>query len=107
MLSILLTICCFAALPLYLWHVNRATSTLPAEVEELIQKPWTPEQIKEAYRQAQTTPTDVVPYLFQKKDRRYVVVGGSGKMILSKHSCIAHNFRPCGRLDSAAFAHER
>lgn len=62
----------------YLWHANRAISTAPAEATELAQKPWTKDEITEAYRKAQTSPTDVKPYLFSRKERRYIVTGGSG-----------------------------
>jgi len=62
----------------YLWHANRAISTAPDEAVKLTQKPWTEEEIREAYRNAQIAPTDVRPYLFPKKDRRYIVTGGSG-----------------------------
>jgi len=62
----------------YLWHANRAISTAPAEATELAQKPWTKDEIREAYRKTQTSPTDVKPYLFSKKNRRYIVTGGSG-----------------------------
>lgn len=63
----------------YLWLVNRAISTAPVEATRLTQKPWTDEQLQAAYRKYQASPTDVTPYLFGKKDRRYVVVGGSGE----------------------------
>lgn len=64
---------------LYLYHANRAISTTPPEAEKLAQKPWTAEQRRDAYERAQKSPTDVRPFLFSKKDRRYVVVGGSGE----------------------------
>jgi len=62
----------------YLWHCNRAVATAPDEALQLAQTPWTEEQIRSAYRRVQITPTDVKPYLFSKRNRRYVVCGGSG-----------------------------
>ncbi len=69
----------FALLLAYLWHANRAVSTAPVEALKLSQKPWTKDEIREEYRRAQRSPTDVTPFLFTKKDRRYIVTGGSGK----------------------------
>ena len=63
----------------YLWHMNRAISTAPAEATNVTQSPWTAEDFKNAYEKAQDSPVDVKPFLFSKKDRRYIVVGGSGK----------------------------
>lgn len=64
----------------YLWFVNRSVSVAPIEATRLAQKPWTTEQLQEAYRKFEASPTDVTPYLFGKKNRRYVVVGGSGEL---------------------------
>lgn len=72
--SIALTI-----LILYLYHADRAISTAPPEATRLSQRPWTTEQMRDAYKKAQESPTDVRPFLFSRQDRRYIVVGGSGK----------------------------
>jgi len=75
----LLLMCASVSLLLaYLWHANRAISTVPAEALKLTQKPWTKDELREAYRKAQISPTDVKPFLFSKKNRRYIVTGGSG-----------------------------
>lgn len=74
----------FTLVVLYLYHANRAISTAPDEITRLTQKPWTAEQRRDAYKKAQTSPTDVRQFLFGKKDRRYVVVGGSGKLVPTK-----------------------
>lgn len=66
-------------LSIYLWHANRAISTAPPQATKVAQKPWTKGQIENAYKKAQISPTDVTPFLFRKKDRRYIVVGGSGR----------------------------
>lgn len=71
----------FALTALYLYHANRAISTAPPELTKLTQKPWTVEQMRDAYKKTQTSPTDVKPFLFSKRNRRYVVVGGSGQLV--------------------------
>lgn len=65
-------------LGLYLWHVHRALESTPDEARGLAQPPWTKEMVEDEYRRAQTETTDVRPFLFDRKNRRYVVVGGSG-----------------------------
>lgn len=62
----------------YLWHCDRAVTTTHPEALKLAQKPWTTDEIREAYRKLQTSPIDVKPYLCPKKNRRYVIAGGSG-----------------------------
>lgn len=87
---------------IYLWHASRSISTAPDDAVKLTQKPFTKQQIEEAYRLAQATPVDVKPYLFSKKNRRYVVTGGSGMHrgeALPSHTDIC---RTCGWLDCAA-----
>lgn len=72
------SLCGLILASLYLWHMNRAIATVPEEFTKLIQKPWTKEEMQEAYRKAQESPRDVTPYLLSKKNRRYIVIGGSG-----------------------------
>ncbi|KIX95048.1 uncharacterized protein Z520_09358 [Fonsecaea multimorphosa CBS 102226] len=62
----------------YLYHVNRAISTLPDEVEKLAGKPWTEEVVQAAYEKCRRDRPDFRKYLPAKQDRRYVVFGGSG-----------------------------
>lgn len=64
---------------LWLWNINRVISTLPEAARKLVQKDWTKKEIEDAYEHAQTSPTDVKPFLFTRQNRRYVVVGGSGR----------------------------
>jgi len=78
-LWILLTSFGLLLLVTYLWLVNRAISIAPPEALRLAQKPWTTQKVQDAYREFQAHPTDVTPYLFGKKNRRYIIVGGSGK----------------------------
>ena len=62
----------------YLWLANYAmTQSLPGAMNHA-QKPWTEEEMREAYEEAQKSPIDVRPFLPPRKKRRYIVVGGSG-----------------------------
>lgn len=65
-------------LGLYLRHVHRALESTPDEAHRRAQQPWTKEMIENEYQRVQKETTDVKPFLFDRKDRRYVVVGGSG-----------------------------
>jgi nucleoside-diphosphate-sugar epimerase len=62
----------------FIWLLERGLSGTPGEANKLAQKRWTTEDLREAYRKVQESPTDVAPYLFSRRGRRYVVVGGSG-----------------------------
>lgn len=64
---------------LYIWHVHRALESTPDEARRLAQPPWTKEMIEDEYQRVQKESTDVRPFLFDRKNRRYVVVGGSGQ----------------------------
>lgn len=68
-----------AALIAYLWQCNRAISTTHPAAAKLCQKPWTEQQVKEAYRRAESDPIDVRKVLAPKQGRRYVVTGGAGE----------------------------
>lgn len=70
--------CSVVLISFYLWHMHRTISTAPGEFLKITQKPWTKEEIRAAYEKVKTSPKDVTPFLFSKKNRRYVVVGGSG-----------------------------
>lgn len=80
-LWILVTSGALLLLVIYLWLVNRSISIAPPEGLRLAQKPWTAQKVQDAYHEFQESPTDVTPYLFGKKNRRYIVVGGSGKFL--------------------------
>lgn len=67
------------ALVAYLWHCDRAIRITHPEAAKLVNKPWTLQQVKEAYRRAETDPIDVRKFLPPKLGRRYVVTGGSGE----------------------------
>ncbi|KIW27642.1 uncharacterized protein PV07_07366 [Cladophialophora immunda] len=62
----------------YLYHVNRAISTLPEEAEKLAGRPWTEEVAQAAYEKCRRDRPDFLKYLPPKQNRRYVVFGGSG-----------------------------
>ena len=64
---------------LYLWHVNQAMSGTPEEVKKITPNRWTEEEIRETYTRLEKEPIDFTPPLPPKLNRRYIVVGGSGK----------------------------
>ena len=66
------------AILIYLWRCNRAISVTPPEAARWAQDEWTEEQIWAEYSEMQRSPVDVRPYLFDRQNRRYIVVGGSG-----------------------------
>lgn len=78
---LLILLASLVLLTTYLWAANRAISIAPPEALRLAQKPWTTEEIQDAYRRFQVSHTDVTPYLFGAKNRRYIVVGGSGERL--------------------------
>lgn len=90
-MAILLYIAGFtAALIAYLWQCNRAISTTHPEAAKLCQKPWTEQQVKEAYRRAESDPIDVRKVLAPKQGRRYVVTGGAGEFSTTSIQGIEH-----------------
>ena len=68
---------------LYLYHVNSAMKVVPEEVHKSSPHRWTIHEIKEAYKKSQESPVDVSRSIPPKQSRRYVVVGGSGMLILN------------------------
>lgn len=62
----------------YLWQCQRAVSITHPEAAKLAHKPWTKEEIREAYRREEKDPVDVKKFLPKKLGRRYIVTGGSG-----------------------------
>ncbi len=71
-----------AGLVAYLFHINRLLSGTPDEIAQLVQERWTPELLRETYARLEKHPINTESYrhrLPPRLDRRYVVVGGSGK----------------------------
>jgi hypothetical protein len=66
----------------YLWHLNRAMLGVPDEVQKISPHRWTPDDIKAAYAKIVKDPIDDTVHLPPKLERRYIVVGGSGKRSL-------------------------
>ena len=64
---------------LYLYHVNRGMLEVPEGTRRLSPRRWTVDQIKSAYKKNLKNPIDVTESLPPKQQRRYIVVGGSGK----------------------------
>lgn len=70
------------SLALYLYHVNRGMSYVPDEAIIFSPHRWTVNEIKEAYERNINAPIETTQYLPPKQNRRYVVVGGSGRSFL-------------------------
>ncbi|EXF79279.1 3-beta hydroxysteroid dehydrogenase/isomerase [Colletotrichum fioriniae PJ7] len=68
-----------AALLAYLWKINRAMSTIYPEALRVSPDRWTPDKIKRTFERMEKQPIDWTPHLPPKLDRRYIIVGGSGK----------------------------
>jgi hypothetical protein len=63
----------------YLWNLNRALAGTPEEAQKVSSHRWTPEEVKAVYARIEKNPINETPLLPPKLERRYVVVGGSGK----------------------------
>ena len=80
-IKMLVTILIVASLAVvaYAYHVANALATIPAGIHKLSQGGWNREQILEASRTARTAEEVSRPKLPPKQNRRYIVVGSSGK----------------------------
>jgi hypothetical protein len=63
----------------YLWLVNQAIVQVPPDVQKISPRRWTKKGMKETYERISREPIDFTPHLPPKLDRRYVVVGSSGR----------------------------
>jgi nucleoside-diphosphate-sugar epimerase len=68
----------FFILILYLFHVNDGLNAIPPEALKQSPYRWTVSEIKSTFERVKKNPIDIRPYLPPKKDRRYIVFGGSG-----------------------------
>jgi hypothetical protein len=73
----------------YLWLVNEAIVRLPEPIQKISPRRWTEREMKETYERVSKKPIDFAPHLPPKLERRYIVVGGSGKS-LSFASGVSH-----------------
>lgn len=71
-----------AVLLSYLVFVNYSLLSTPPEPSQLCQSIWTEQQIRTRYRELETKPHDFTKNLPPKTNRRYLVIGGSGKFSL-------------------------
>lgn len=62
----------------YLWNINRGLSSIPPEAHRLSPKRWTATEIQDTFDRITKKPIDIKSHLPPSKNRRYVVVGGSG-----------------------------
>lgn len=64
---------------LYLWRINHLMKTVPKEALEASPDRWTRQQVRETYERLLKKPISFAEHLPPKQDRRYVVIGGSGR----------------------------
>ncbi|KAI1430300.1 NAD(P)-binding protein [Xylaria sp. FL1777] len=62
----------------YLFHVNKALSRTPEEVQKAAGAHWTASELKSTYERLRTDPFQYKEKLPPKLDRRYIVTGGAG-----------------------------
>jgi len=65
---------------LYLYRINSLLHSVPPEAQAASPHRWTEEEIRETYERVRSKPIDYAPHLPPKRERRYVVVGGSGML---------------------------
>jgi hypothetical protein len=70
-----------AVILIYLWLANHAMCRRMPEAMKYAQEPWTEEEMRRTYEEAQKSPVDFRSFLPPKKNRRYIVVGGSGMCV--------------------------
>lgn len=63
----------------WLWRLNNALTTTPKQLRGFLSKKWSDEEIQKAYDNVRSAEVASRPKLRAKKDRRYIIVGGSGK----------------------------
>jgi hypothetical protein len=66
-------------LVLYLLRVNYLLRGTPLHFQKLAGPRWTPEILRNAYRQLLENPIDYTDQLPSKQDRRYIITGGAGE----------------------------
>jgi hypothetical protein len=81
----------------WLVRINMAMRSVPEGVREASPRRWTKQELRDTYERVKQKPLDFVKLLPPRLDRRYVVVGGSGKPLVL--SCPV-NVRHCKTWDS-------
>lgn len=71
---------------LYLYYINSLMSGTPDHVRAISPRRWTREELLETYRRLEKVPIDYVNQIPPRQNRRYIVVGGSGKAVY--HVCM-------------------
>lgn len=64
---------------IWLFRINSAMEAVPPEVAQISPRRWSRQQIKDTYERVKQDPVSFLKKLPPRLDRRYVVVGGSGK----------------------------
>jgi nucleoside-diphosphate-sugar epimerase len=78
MLVLIAVLCALLLLVLYLNHVNNGMTATPPEALKESPQRWTDEEIKATFNRVCANPIDIRPHLPPRRDRRYIIVGGSG-----------------------------
>jgi hypothetical protein len=66
----------------WLVRINVAMLTVPEGAREASPRRWTKQELHDTYERVKQKPLDFVKLLPPRLDRRYVVVGGSGKPLV-------------------------
>lgn len=68
----------------WLYRFNSALRSTPEEARKFSPKRWTKEQVKEAYENVKKNPVNFLKHVPPAQERRYIIVGGSGKFTKKK-----------------------
>lgn len=86
MASILATVGAIATIIIFwLYRVNCGFKSIPPEVVRASPRRWTKDEIRETYERLKRKPLDFLKETPPRLERRYVVVGGSGKRLSLAH----------------------
>jgi hypothetical protein len=66
----------------YLLRVNHLLKGVPSDVQKLSSSRWTAEQLRKAYDELQQQPINWTHKLPAKLERRYIVTGGNGEIVI-------------------------
>lgn len=69
---------------LYLYRLNQLWTSIPQEALEFSPHRWTDDEITTTYERVCKEPIDFKKVLPRKQERRYIVVGGSGKSSIAR-----------------------
>ncbi len=73
----------FVTAVLWLYRINKAIKAIPEPAAKAAPRRWTTQEIRDMYEKLEEKPVDFGKHLPPRLERRYVVVGGSGMLLLS------------------------